>query len=80
MARDPKTGKSVRVENLNYDEWYKKYVGGEKSKEKASKEKSNSSTKDNLKISKEYKKKETDEAIENYISGDGMWINNKLRG
>lgn len=27
-ARDPVTGKSVRVENLNYKEWYKKYVDG----------------------------------------------------
>ena len=26
MARDPETGKSVRVENLTYKEWYKKYV------------------------------------------------------
>lgn len=25
-ARDPETGKSVRVENLTYKEWYKKYV------------------------------------------------------
>lgn len=26
MARDPETGKSVRVENLTYKEWYEKYV------------------------------------------------------
>ncbi len=26
MARDPETGKSLRVENLTYKEWYKKYV------------------------------------------------------
>ncbi|WP_282924392.1 minor capsid protein [Peptoniphilus genitalis] len=26
MARDPDTGKSVRVENLTYKEWYDKYV------------------------------------------------------
>lgn len=26
MARDPKTGKSVKVENLTYDKWYDKYV------------------------------------------------------
>lgn len=26
MARDPETGKSVRVENLSYKEWYNKYV------------------------------------------------------
>lgn len=26
MARDPETGKSVRVENLTYKEWYNKYV------------------------------------------------------
>lgn len=29
MARDPETGKSIRVENLTYKEWYKKYVDGE---------------------------------------------------
>lgn len=27
-ARDPETGKSVRVGNLTYKEWYKKYVDG----------------------------------------------------
>ena len=26
MARDPETGKSLRVEKLTYQEWYKKYV------------------------------------------------------
>lgn len=26
MARDPETGKSIRVEDLTYKEWYKKYV------------------------------------------------------
>lgn len=26
MARDPETGKSIRVEKLTYQEWYKKYV------------------------------------------------------
>ncbi|MDY3902441.1 minor capsid protein [Peptoniphilus sp.] len=26
MARDPETGKSFRVENLTYNEWYNKYV------------------------------------------------------
>lgn len=26
MARDPDTGKSVRVENLTYNEWYEEYV------------------------------------------------------
>lgn len=26
MARDPETGKSLRVENLTYKEWYKKYI------------------------------------------------------
>lgn len=26
MARDPETGKSLRVEDLTYKEWYKKYV------------------------------------------------------
>lgn len=26
MARDPESGKSLRVENLTYKEWYKKYV------------------------------------------------------
>lgn len=26
MARDPETGKSIRVENLTYKEWYNKYV------------------------------------------------------
>lgn len=26
MARDPETGKSLRVENLTYKEWYNKYV------------------------------------------------------
>ena len=29
MARDPETKKSVRVENLSYKEWYRKYVNGE---------------------------------------------------
>ncbi len=29
MARDPKTGKSEPVENLFYEDWYKKYVYGE---------------------------------------------------
>ena len=28
MARDPKTGKSGRVESLTYKEWYNKYVNG----------------------------------------------------
>lgn len=27
-----------------------------------------------------YTKEETDEALEDYVSGDGMWINNHLRG
>lgn len=26
MARDPETGKSIRVEDLTYKEWYKKYI------------------------------------------------------
>lgn len=34
MARDPKTGKSEPVENLTYEDWYKKYVDGENSEEK----------------------------------------------
>lgn len=35
MARDPVTGKSVRVENLTYKEWYDKYVKfSEKSRDK----------------------------------------------
>ena len=29
MARDPKTGKSEPVENLSYEDWYKKYVDNE---------------------------------------------------
>lgn len=28
IARDPETGKSLRVENLTYKEWYKKYLDG----------------------------------------------------
>lgn len=34
MARDPKTGKSEPVENLTYEDWYKKYVDSENFEEK----------------------------------------------
>lgn len=34
MARDPKTGKSEPVENLTYEDWYKKYIDGENFEEK----------------------------------------------
>lgn len=34
MARDPESGKSGKVEDLSYKEWYNKYVDGEKSEEK----------------------------------------------
>ena len=90
MARDPETGKSVRVENLTYKEWYNKYVNfdnssrkrtsNHKSKERTNNKKSKSNTKDNLKASQKYTEEETNEAIENYVSGEGMWINNYLRG
>ena len=90
MARDPETGKSVRVGNMTYKEWYNKYVNfdnssrkrtsNHKSKERTNNKKSKSNTKDNLNASQKYTEEETNEAIENYVSGEGMWINNYLRG
>ena len=90
MARDPETGKSVRVGSITYKEWYNKYVNFDnssrkrtsnyKSKERTNNKKSKSNTKDNLNASQKYTEEETNEAIENYVSGEGMWINNYLRG
>ena len=90
MARDPETGKSVRVGSITYKEWYNKYVNfdnssrkrtsNHKSKERTNNKKSKSNTKDNLNASQKYTEEETNEAIENYVSGEGMWINNYLRG
>ncbi len=75
MARDPETGKSLRVENLTYKEWYDKYV------EKLPNNNQNSDTPNGpIEPKTKYTKAETNEAIEEYVSGDGMWINNKLRG
>lgn len=75
MARDPETEKSLRVEDLTYKEWYKKYV---------EKLPNNNQEGDTPNVPKEqilkYTEAETNEAIEEYVSGDGMWINNKLRG
>lgn len=75
MARDPETEKSLRVEDLTYKEWYKKYV---------EKLPNNNQEGDTPNVPKEqilkYTEAETKEAIEEYVSGDGMWINNKLRG
>lgn len=74
MARDPKTGKSEPVENLTYEDWYKKYVEGLPI----------DSTKSNIPSEpveplQKYTKAETDDALDYYVSGEGMWINNYLR-
>ncbi|SUB57719.1 minor capsid protein [Peptoniphilus lacrimalis] len=75
MARDPETGKSIRVEDLTYKEWYDKYV------EKLSNNNQGSDMPNEPKEPRlKYTEAETNEAIEEYVSGDGMWINNKLRG
>lgn len=75
IARDPETGKSKSVENLSYEDWYKKYV------EKLPNNNQGSGTPNEPKEPMlKYTEAETNEAIEEYVSGDGMWINNKLRG
>ncbi|MDU4045486.1 MAG: minor capsid protein [Peptoniphilus harei] len=75
MARNPENGKSELVENLSYEDWHKKYV---------EKLPNNNQEGDTPNVPKEpklkYTEAETNEAIEEYVSGDGMWINNKLRG
>lgn len=75
MARDPETGKSIRVENLTYKEWYNKYVEKLPNNNQGS-DMPNEPKEPRLK----YTEAETNEAIDEYVSGDGMWINNKLRG
>ncbi len=75
LARDSETGKSKSVENLSYEDWYKKYV------EKLPNNNQGSGTPNEPKEPRlKYTEAETNEAIEEYVSGDGMWINNKLRG
>ena len=75
MARNPDNGKSEVVENLSYEDWHKKYV------EKLPNNNQGSGTPNEPKEPRlKYTEAETNEAIEEYVSGDGMWINNKLRG
>lgn len=75
MARNPENGKSEVVENLTYEDWHKKYV------EKLPNNNQERDTPNEPKEPKlKYTEAETNEAIEEYVSGDGMWINNKLRG
>ena len=75
MARNPENGKSGVVENLSYEDWHKKYV------EKLPNNNQDGYTPNEPKEPRlKYTEAETNEAIEEYVSGDGMWINNKLRG
>lgn len=74
MARNPDNGKSEVVENLSYEDWHKKYV------EKIPNNNQEGDTPDPTEPKLKYTEAETNEAIEEYVSGDGMWINNKLRG
>lgn len=74
MARNPDNGKSEVVENLSYEDWHKKYV------EKIPNNNQEGDIPDPTEPKLKYTEAETNEAIEEYVSGDGMWINNKLRG
>lgn len=74
MARNPENGKSEVVENLSYEDWHKKYV------EKLPNNNQGGDNPDPTEPKLKYTEAETNEAIEEYVSGDGMWINNKLRG
>lgn len=74
-ARDD-NGETYKVDaNLNYKDWYRKYVDGENSDN----EKSNFSSNPGG-VPQKYTKAEIDEALDYYVSGEGMWINNYLRG
>ncbi|EFM24785.1 phage protein F-like protein [Peptoniphilus duerdenii ATCC BAA-1640] len=75
MARDPESGESEPVENLTYEDWHKKYVEGLP----IDSEKSNIPS-ETVEPPQKYTKAETDDALDYYVSGDGMWINNYLRG
>lgn len=87
-ARDD-NGETYKVEaNLNYKDWYKKYVEKEKlpeDKPKTSKKpKAEAKAKAPEKKPKDepklkYTKAETDDALDYYVSGKGMWINDYLR-
>lgn len=49
IARDLNTGKSVKVEDITYDKWYKKYVKGDKEKTKNTNNKTSQNNKLSLK-------------------------------
>lgn len=53
LARNPKTGKSERVESLKYDEWYRKYVKDDIEKEMNNKNSFVNETEDFIKSKKD---------------------------
>lgn len=93
-ARNPITGKTETVDNMSYSEWIKQYQNVENNKKtvkivektpqnnnKSSKNVKNDD-KNNKNIVKNVEKaltKDQKNALEYYVSGEGMYINNYLR-
>lgn len=79
IMRD-KDGKSVKDEFMSYDEWKKKYVDNV-DKDESTETKPEEKPKDNInKTSKDDKPTQEElDAVEYYVSGDGMYINDYLR-
>ena len=79
IMRD-KDGKSVKDKFMSYDEWKKKYVD-KVDKDENPKPKSEEKPKDKVsKILKDDKPTQEElDAVEYYVSGDGMYINDYLR-
>lgn len=79
MMRD-ENGKSVKDEFMSYDEWKKKYVDNV-DKDESTETKPQDKPKDNInKILKDDKPTQEElDAVEYYVSGDGMYINDYLR-
>lgn len=79
IMRD-KDGKSVKDEFMSYNEWKKKYVDNV-DKDESTETKPEEKPKDNInKILKDDKPTQEElDAVEYYVSGDGMYINDYLR-
>ena len=83
-ARDPFTGKTEIIDNISYRQWIKKYTETPNNVDNTPK--TNNKTQNNVKNSKTVVKnvekvltKDQKDALEYYVSGEGMYINNYLR-
>ena len=86
-ARNPQTGKTELIGNISYRDWIKQYENNNKTVETVEKtpknnKKSSKIVKNDDKIVKNVETvltKEQKDALEYYVSGEGMYINNYLR-